>query len=101
MYCMYSMRHLLVRSLHTVSDFKGDGRAVAIQTRSQPTDAHPSASFIESLPLISPSKQLTATKHRPSTHVTRQRCQSDSRGVSRGHPPSPLSSSISPPPDDL
>ena len=49
---MYSERHLLPPCLlHSYSFlFKGDGRAVAIQARTQPTDAHPRASFDRSLP---------------------------------------------------
>ena len=59
---VHPMRHLLPPCLIMVSSgcvlrvhsysflFKGDGRAVAIQTRSQPTDAHPRASFDRSLP---------------------------------------------------
>ena len=90
------MRHLLPPCLlHSYSFlFKGDGRAVAIQTRSQPTDAHPRASFDRSLP-PSYSRRASADSYQTQTINTPRRQRStDSQGESdSGHPPSPLSSS--------
>ena len=95
------MRHLLPPCLlHSYSFlFKGDGRAVAIQAHTRPADAQPRASFDRSLP-PSYSRRASADSFQTQTINTPRRQRStDSQGESdSGHPPSPLSSSISPPP---
>lgn len=82
--------------------FKGDGRAVAIQAKAHSLEAsHPRASFDQSLP-PSYSRRGSCDSQSRMINTPRRQRSIDSQGESdSGHPPSPLSSSISPPPVDL
>lgn len=82
--------------------FKGDGRAVAIPTQGTSHDpAHPRASFDNTLP-PSYSRRASCSYQSQTINTPLRQHSTDSQGESdSGHPPSPLSSSVSPPPVDL